>query len=82
MAISTELADALRERSDTWQYSIELFYEGGEDAGVETVLSRYQSLPVARAQFKATLQEYPERLVILRDRARVRARSDRPETMT
>jgi hypothetical protein len=82
MAISTELADALRERSDTWQYSIELFSEGGEGAGVETVLSRYQSLPVARAQFKATLQEYPERLVILRDRARVRARSDRPETMT
>ncbi len=82
MAMSAEPSSALRERSDGWQYSIELFREGGEGAGVETVLSRYQSLPVARAQFKATIQEHPERLVMLRDRARVLARSDRSDTVS
>jgi hypothetical protein len=79
MGISTQTTSALRERSDEYQYSIEL-REGGEDSGVETVLSRYQSLPVARAQFKATIRKYPDRSVTLRDRVRVLARSDRSDT--
>ncbi|MGB7097276.1 MAG: hypothetical protein WBD95_00710 [Xanthobacteraceae bacterium] len=61
---------------------IELFREGGECADVETVLSRYQSLPVAREKFKTTIQEHPERLVMLRDRARVLARSDWSDTVS
>jgi hypothetical protein len=81
MAIA-EPSSALRERSDGWQYSIELFREDGEGAGVEAVLSHYQSLPVARAQFKATIQEHPKRLVMLRDRARVLARSDRSDAVS
>lgn len=81
MGISTQTTSALRERSDEYQYSIEL-REGGEDFGLETVLSRYQSLPVARAQFKATIQKYPDRIVMLRDRVRVLARSDRSDTVS
>ncbi len=77
MGISSQPTSPLRERSDECRYSIEL-REGSEDSGVETVLSRYQSLPVARAQFKAAIQKYPDRLVMLRDRVRVLARSDRP----
>jgi hypothetical protein len=81
MGISTQTTSALRERSDEYQYSIEL-REGGEDSGLETVLSRYQSLPVARAQFKATIQKYPDRIVMLRDRTRVLARSDRSDAVS
>jgi hypothetical protein len=62
------------------KYSIELFREGGEGDGVEKVLSRYESLPVARVAFKRTIKEYPQRLVMLRDRTRVLARSDWAET--
>ena len=75
MGISTQTTSALRERSDGSQYSIEL-REGGEDSGVGTVISRYQSFPVAGAQFKATIRKYPDRLVTLRDRVRVLARSE------
>ena len=75
MGISTQTTSALRERSDEYQYSIEL-REGGEDFGVGTVISRYQSLPVAGAQFKATIRKYPDRSVTLRDRVRVLARSE------
>jgi hypothetical protein len=64
------------------KYSIELFREGGEGAGIETVLVRHDSLAVSRALFKAAADKHPGRLVMLCDRARVLARSDRPETWT
>jgi hypothetical protein len=79
MGISTQTTSAVRERSDEYQYSTELRERGG-DSGVGTVLSRYQSLPVARAQFKATIRKYPDRSVTLRDRVRVLARSNRSDT--
>jgi hypothetical protein len=63
------------------KYSIELFREGGEGAGVDQVLARYENLTIARAWLRANIRKYPGRLVMLSDRARVLARSDRPETM-
>ena len=63
------------------KYSIELFRAGGERAGIEKILVRHDSLNVARALYKAAVLNYSERLIMLCDRARVLARSDRPETM-
>jgi len=63
------------------KYSIELFCEGGEGAGIETVLVRHDSLATSRALYKAAVLNHPDRLVVLRDHARVLARSDRPETL-
>ena len=63
------------------KYSIELFRAGGEGTGIEKILIRHDSLTVARALYKAAALNYSERLIMLCDRARVLARSDRPETM-
>jgi hypothetical protein len=62
------------------KYSVELFKEGGEGAGQEEIIDRHDNLTVARAIYRG-LSQYPGRLVMLCDRARVLARSDRPETM-
>jgi hypothetical protein len=62
------------------RYSIELFREGGEGAGVDQVLARYENLTIARACLRANIKRYPDRLIILCDRFRVIARSDGPET--
>ena len=64
------------------KYSIELFREGGEGAGIEAVLVRHDNLAVSRALYKGAVLSHPNRLVMLCDRARVLARSDRPETWT
>ncbi len=63
------------------KYSIELFRYGGEGAGIEAVLTRHDSLAAARALYRAAILNHPDRLVMLCDKARVLARSDRPETM-
>jgi hypothetical protein len=63
------------------KYSIELFRDGGEGAGIEKILVRHDSLSVSRALYKAAVLNYAERLIMLCDKARVLARSDRPETM-
>lgn len=63
------------------KYSIELFREGGEGAGVCQVLDEYLNLTIAREVFKAKIKEYPGRLIMLCDHAQVLARSDRPETI-
>jgi hypothetical protein len=63
------------------KYSIELFRDGGEGAGIEKILVRHDSLTVARALYKVAALNCSERLIMLCDRARVLARSDRPETM-
>ena len=60
-------------------YSIELFRDGGEGAGIEKILVRHDTLTVARALYKVAALNYHERLIMLCDRARVLARSDRPE---
>ena len=59
------------------KYSIELFHQGGEGAGIEKVLVRHDSLAVSRALYKAAALNHPDRLVMLCDRARVLARSSR-----
>jgi hypothetical protein len=63
------------------KYSIELFRDGGEGAGIEKILVRHDSLTVARTLYKVAALNCSERLIMLCDRARVLARSDRPETM-
>jgi len=63
------------------KYSIELFRERGEDAGLEAVLARHDDLTVARILYKKAVKDNRGRLVMLCDRARVLARSERPGTM-
>jgi hypothetical protein len=63
------------------KYSIELFRAGGEGAGIESILMRHDSLTVARTLYKVAALNCSERLIMFCDRARVLARSDRPETM-
>ena len=63
------------------KYSIELLRDGGEGAGIEKILVRHDSLTAARVLYKAVVLNYAERLIMLCDKARVLARSDRPETM-
>jgi hypothetical protein len=63
------------------KYSVELFREGGKGAGQEEIVDRHENLTVARAIYRGRVSQYPNRLVMLRDRARILARSDRPETM-
>jgi hypothetical protein len=63
------------------KYSVELFREGSDDTGREEIVDRHDNLTAARAIYRGRVSQYPSRLVMLRDRTRVLARSDRPETM-
>ena len=65
--------------TDIARYSIELFKQGGE--GIEQVLGRHADVRGARAIYQISVNQYPGRLIMLCDGARVLARSDRPETM-
>ncbi len=62
------------------KYTVELFRDGGERAGIERVLVRHHNLATSRALYKAADLNNPERLVILRDSSRILERSDQPET--
>jgi hypothetical protein len=62
------------------KYTIKLFRDGGERAGIERVLVQHHSLATSRALYKAAERNNPDRLVILCDRSRVLVRSDQPET--
>jgi hypothetical protein len=62
------------------KYTIELFRNGGEQAGIERVLVQHHNLATSRALYKAAVKNNPERLVILCDRSRILARSDQTET--
>jgi hypothetical protein len=62
------------------KYSIEVFKRGGEGAGLQEILYRHDSLAVARSIYRACIDRYSGRLIMLRDRARVLARSDQPDT--
>ena len=62
------------------KYTIELFGDGGERAGIERVLVQHHNLATSRALYKAAVKNNPERLVILRDRSQILERSDQPET--
>jgi hypothetical protein len=61
--------------------SVELFKEDGEGAGQEEIIDRHDNLAVARAIYRGRVSQYPGRFVMLYNRARVLASSDRPETM-
>lgn len=61
------------------RYTIELFREGGEQAGIERILVQHHNLAISRALYRAAVKNNPERLVMLSDSARILARSDRPE---
>jgi hypothetical protein len=63
------------------KYSVELFKAGGAGVGQEEIVDRHDNLTVARAIYRGRVSQYPSRLVMLRDRDRILARSDRPETM-
>jgi hypothetical protein len=63
------------------RYSVELFREGTGGPGREEIIDRHDNLTVARAIYRGRVSQYPGRLVRLRERTRVLARSDRPETM-
>ena len=65
--------------TDIAKYSIELFKLGGEGAGIEEILDRHADLKVARWIFRTCVEQYPGRLTMLCDGARVLARSDQPE---
>ena len=65
--------------TDIAKYSIELFKPGGEVAGIEEILNRHADLKVARSIFQTCVEQYPGRLIMLCDGARVLARSDRPQ---
>ena len=60
------------------RYSIVLFREGGEGAGIEATLTRHNDLATARALYRWHTLNNRGRLVMLCVRARVLARSDRP----
>jgi hypothetical protein len=78
---STTTAESARGIVSEGKYSVELFKEGGEGAGQEEIIDRHDNLTIARAIYRGRVSQYPGRLVMLCDRARVLARSDRPETM-
>jgi hypothetical protein len=61
------------------KYTIELFRDGGERAGIERVLVQHHSLATSRALYKAAVKNNPGRLVILRDMWKILERSDQPE---
>ena len=59
------------------RYWIALFKEGGESAGVERELAREHVIDIAQSKYKQSEAMYPNRIVMLCDRATVLARSDR-----
>jgi hypothetical protein len=63
--------------TDIARYSIELFEQDGE--GIEQVLARHADIKTARSIYRASVDQYPSRLIMLCDGARVLARSDRPD---
>jgi hypothetical protein len=63
------------------RYTIELFRPGGEGTGVEAIIDRDDLFDFARALYHRAVMKHPGRLVMLCERARILARSDRPETM-
>ena len=59
------------------KYSIVLFHEGGEGAGIEMELARESQLDVAGALYELMCVRYRGRLVMLSNKAQILRRSDR-----
>jgi hypothetical protein len=64
---------------DIARYSIEIFKQGGE--GIEEILDPHADLKVSRSIYRASVEKFLGRLIMLCDGAQVLARSDRPEAM-
>jgi len=60
------------------QYSVELIEQGSEGVGVEHILARESNLDAARAFYRFCIRQFPNRVFLLADRARVLDRSDYP----
>jgi hypothetical protein len=60
------------------QYSIELIKNSGDRLVAESVLARESDLDAAHALYRFCASQFPNRLILLADRARVLARSDYP----
>jgi hypothetical protein len=59
------------------RYSIEVIDRGrDEGVGTERTLARESDLDAAHALYKFCARQFPERVILLTDRARVLARSD------
>jgi hypothetical protein len=67
------------ERMKEGKYSIELL-RGGEGTDIQIVLAREDNLNVAHTLYNVIAGQYPDRVVMLCDRARVLARNDLLET--
>jgi hypothetical protein len=63
------------------KYSIELCGECGPDARIEGVITSEDDLTKAPALYRLAIAHNPDRVILLCDRARILARSDRPDTM-
>ena len=55
--------------TDIAKYSIELFKPGGEGAGIEEILDRHADLKVSRSIYRASVEKFPGRLIMLCDGA-------------
>jgi hypothetical protein len=51
--------------TDIARYSIELFKLGGEEAGIEEILDRHADLKIAQSIYRARVEKYPDRLIML-----------------
>lgn len=60
------------------QYSIEFIEQDSEDVSVEHILARESDLDAACAFYRFCTRQFPNRVILLADRARVLARSDYP----
>ena len=63
--------------TDIAKYSIELFKPGGEHAGIDEILDRHADLKVARSIYRARVEQYPGRLIMLAGRGRGAFLSDK-----
>jgi hypothetical protein len=66
--------------ASTGRYAVELFRDESMGSGIEAVLGQESNLKTALVLYKLMVAHYPGRLIVLRDQARVLARSDRPDT--
>jgi hypothetical protein len=62
---------------ETSRYWIALFNDGGESTGVQRELARCDQVQEAWTRYRELAAEYPDRIVMLCDRATVLARTDR-----
>ena len=60
------------------KYSVELVTEDSEGGGLREVLYRHDNLSLVRVLYQGCVKRYSGRVIVLYDRARVLARSDKP----